>query len=159
MHRKRAACPHPTPRASLPPRTGLDEVVTPPLTLSGAHRTVPLVMQYTLCRQGKVTLMLLAASYYNSSGFLFPFIGPLQFRLLLGGVNYIFRHDTLSICIGKCYSGRENGYLLCCPQGYLDGLHKLFTQFWTLTYRLFHQLSSSLRIINLIFNQICDPVI
>ena len=34
-----------------------------------------------------------------------------------------------------------------------------FTQFWTLTHRLFHQLSSSLRIINLIFNQICNPVI
>ena len=41
----------------------------------------------------------------------------------------------------------------------LDGLHKLFTQSWTLTHRLIHQLSSSLRIINRIFNQICDPLI
>ena len=53
---------------------------------------------------------------------LFPSMGSFRFRLLLGGVNYIFRHDTVSICIGKYDSGRENGYLLCCcPQGYFVG--------------------------------------
>ena len=45
--------------------------------------------------------------------------------MLGGGVNYIFPHDTLSICIGKYDNGRENGYLLFCPQGYFVGC---FTQ-------------------------------